>query len=341
MLKTVNVIVDRDIPYISGVLEPYASVRYLVGSEIRRSDLHDANALLVRSRTRCDELLLEDSQVEFIGTATVGTDHIDFDFCDERGIETASAPGCNAGGVVQHFFTSLYAVAARKGISLAGKTLGVIGVGHVGSRVADLAEQLGFCVLRNDPPREALEKREPGYFCPLPQLLQESDIVTIHIPLEYNMNFAGERFFAALKPGALFFNASRGEVVVEEALLAVRDKLSAVVLDVWRNEPAINPALLAAADIATPHIAGYSQQGKINGTVAVVRSFGRHFGIEALKNFTLPTQVKPLDFTQKNQEQICEMLLNRYDIWADDAALRANPAAFEQLRADYDYRIEF
>ena len=341
MLKTVNVIVDRDIPYISGVLEPYASVRYLVGSEIRRSDLHDANALLVRSRTRCDELLLEDSQVEFIGTATVGTDHIDFDFCDERGIETASAPGCNAGGVVQHFFTSLYAVAARKGISLAGKTLGVIGVGHVGSRVADLAEQLGFRVLRNDPPREALEKREPGYFCPLPQLLQESDIVTIHIPLEYNLNFAGERFFAALKPGAMFFNASRGEVVVEEALLAVREKLSAVVLDVWRNEPAINPALLAAADIATPHIAGYSQQGKINGTVAVVRSFGRHFGIEALKNYTLPTQVKPLDFAQKNQEQICEMLLNRYDIWADDAALRSNPAAFEQLRADSDYRIEF
>lgn len=341
MLKTVNVIVDRDIPYISGVLEPYASVRYLVGSEIRRSDLHDANALLVRSRTRCDELLLEDSPVEFIGTATVGTDHIDFDFCDERGIETASAPGCNAGGVVQHFFTSLYAVAARKGLSLEGKTLGVIGVGHVGSRVADLAEQIGFRVLRNDPPREALEKREPGYFCPLHQLLQESDIVTIHIPLEYNMNFAGERFFAALKPGAMFFNASRGEVVVEEALLAVREKLSAVVLDVWRNEPAINPALLAAADIATPHIAGYSQQGKINGTVAVVRSFGRHFGIEALKNFSLPTQVKPLDFAQKNQEQICEMLLNRYDIWADDAALRSNPAAFEQLRADYDYRIEF
>ena len=341
MLKTVNVIVDRDIPYISGVLEPYASVRYLVGSEIRRCDLHDANALLVRSRTRCDELLLEDSPVEFIGTATVGTDHIDFDFCDERGIETASAPGCNAGGVVQHFFTSLYAVAARKGISLEGKTLGVIGVGHVGSRVADLAEQIGFRVLRNDPPREALEKREPGYFCPLQQLLQESDIVTIHIPLEYNMNFAGERFFVALKPGAMFFNASRGEVVVEEALLAVREKLSAVVLDVWRNEPAINPALLAAADIATPHIAGYSQQGKINGTVAVVRSFGRHFGIEALKYFSLPTQVKPLDFAQKNQEQICEMLLNRYDIWADDAALRSNPAAFEQLRADYDYRVEF
>ena len=341
MLKPVNVIVDRDIPYISGVLEPYAAVRYLTGSEIRRCDLHDASALLVRSRTRCDETLLEDSPVEFIGTATVGTDHIDFDFCDERGIETASAPGCNAGGVVQHFFTSLYAVAQRKGISLAGKTLGVIGVGHVGSRVADLAEQLGFRVLRNDPPREALEKREPGYFCPLQQLLAESDIVTIHIPLEYNLNFAGEKFFAALKPGALFFNASRGEVVVEEALLAVRGKLSALVLDVWRNEPEINPALLSAADIATPHIAGYSQQGKVNGTVAVVRAFGRHFGIDALKEFSLPTQVQPIDFAQKNQEQICEMLLNRYDIWADDAALRSDPSRFEQLRAEYNYRMEF
>ena len=341
MLKPVNVIVDRDIPFIHGVLEPYGSVRYLQGSEIRRPDLHDASALLVRSRTRCDEVLLEDSPVEFIATATVGTDHIDFDYIDERGIDTASAPGCNAGGVVQYFFTALYAVAARKGISLEGKTLGVIGVGHVGSRVADLAEQLGFRVLRNDPPREALEKREPGYFCPLQQLLADSDIVTIHIPLEYNLNFAGERFFAAMKPGSLFFNASRGEVVVEEALLVARERLSAIVLDVWRNEPALNPALLAAVDIATPHIAGYSEQGKINGTVAVVRAFGRHFGSDALREFSIPTAVRPLDFAQKNQEQISEMLLNRYDIWADDAALRADPSRFEQLRADYHYRVEF
>lgn len=341
MLTPITVIVDRDIPFISGVLEPYAAVRYLTGSEIRPSDLHDASALLVRSRTHCNEVLLADSPVEFIGTATVGTDHIDFDFCDERGIETASAPGCNAGGVVQHFFTALYAVAAKKGISLEGKTLGVIGVGHVGSRVADLAEQLGFRVLRNDPPREALEKPEPGYFCPLAQLLAESDIVTIHIPLEYNLNYAGEGFFSALKPGALFFNASRGEVVVEEALLAASGRLGAICLDVWRDEPNINPALLSAADIATPHIAGYSEQGKINGTVAVVRAFGRHFGIAPLRDFAIPTTVRPLDFAEKNQEQICEMLLNRYDIWADDAALRADPSRFEQLRADYAYRVEF
>ena len=341
MLNPITVIVDRDIPFISGVLEPYATVRYLTGSEIRPSDLRDASALLVRSRTHCDETLLADSPVEFIGTATVGTDHIDFDFCDEQGIDTASAPGCNAGGVVQHFFTALYAVAARKGISLEGKTIGVIGVGHVGSRVADLAERLGLRVLRNDPPREALEKPEPGYFCPLPKLLAESDIVTLHIPLEYNLNYAGEKFFGAMKEGALFFNAARGEVVVEDALLAARNRLGAVVLDVWRNEPDINLELLKVTDIATPHIAGYSEQGKLNGTMAVVRAFGRHFGIEPLKEFTLPTQVKPLDFEQKNQEQICEMLLKRYDIWADDSALRSDPSRFEQLRADYDYRVEF
>ena len=341
MLNPITVIVDRDIPFISGVLEPYAAVRYLVGSEIHPSDLHDASALLVRSRTHCDEALLEDSPVEFIGTATVGTDHIDFDFCDERGIETASAPGCNAGGVVQHFFTALYAIASRKGISLKDKTLGVIGVGHVGSRVADLGERLGFRVLRNDPPREALEKPEPGYFCGLQQLLQESDIVTIHIPLEYNLNYAGASFFGAMKEGALFFNASRGEVVVEEALLKARNRLGAICLDVWRNEPDINLELLAAADIATPHIAGYSEQGKINGTMAVVRAFGRHFGIEPLRDFTIPTTVRPLDFEGKSQEQICEMLLNRYDIWKDDAALRAAPADFEAQRAAYDYRVEF
>ena len=341
MNTTPVVVADCDIPYLSGVLEPYATVRYRKGSEIAPHDLADASALLVRSRTRCDEELLANAPVEFIGTATIGTDHIDFDFCDERGIEAVSAPGCNAGGVVQYFFTALYAVAGRKGISLQGKTLGVIGVGAVGSRIADMAERLGFRVLRNDPPREALEKTEPGYFCPLDVLLRESDIVTLHIPLEFNRDFVNENFFARMREGALFFNASRGEVVVEEALLRHRPHLSALVLAVWRDEPALNPALLSVADIAPPHIAGYSSQGKINGTVAVVRAFGRHFGIAALSGFSLPSTVRPLDFTGKTQAETESMLLSRYDIWRDDAALRAAPERFETLRSEYDYRGEF
>lgn len=317
-MKRGILVADRDIPFLTGVLEAWFDVRYLPGREIGPAEVHDAAALLVRTRTRCDAALLEGSSVRLIATATIGTDHIDRDYCASRGIAVAAAPGCNAAAVAQYVMAALRTL----GLDKPGATLGIVGAGHVGSLVAESARKAGLRVLLNDPPREAAEG--PAGFTPLPELLEKSDIVTLHIPLwPENRDFADAAFFAQLRPGASFINASRGEVVDEDALLASRTKLDRLVVDVWKNEPDINLALLAAADIATPHIAGYSIQGKINGTQAVVRAVGDSFGIESLKSFV----VKDIALPQEP-----------YDILADDAALRRDPASFEFLRSHYRYR---
>lgn len=317
-MKYGTVVVDRDIPFLEGVLEPWFDVRALPGKAIGPADVHDAVALLVRTRTRCDAALLEGSSVRLVATATIGTDHIDLDYCDTHGITVASAPGCNAAAVAQYVSCALKALSLDR----PGNTLGVIGVGHVGKLVAEAGRRMGLRVLLNDPPREAAEG--PAGFTPLPALLSSADIVTLHIPLwPENRDLADASFFAAMRPGASFINASRGEVVDEAALLAARPKLNKLVLDVWKNEPDINLDLLAAADIATPHIAGYSIQGKMNGTTAVVRALGHTFGIDALKSFSVTGVTLPQD---------------PYDILQDDAKLRSHPESFEQLRSTYSYR---
>ena len=311
-------VADRDIPFLEGVPDSWFEVRALPGKAIGPADVRDAVALLVRTRTRCNAELLDGSAVRFVATATIGTDHIDRDYCDYHGITVASAPGCNAAAVAQYVRVALHTL----GLDRPGATLGVIGVGHVGKLVAEAGRQAGMHVLLNDPPREAAEG--PAGFTPLPELLATSDVVTLHIPLwPGNRDFADAAFFAIMKPGASFINASRGEVVDEAALLAARPNLDKLVLDVWKNEPDINLDLLAAADIATPHIAGYSIQGKMNGTIAVVRALGETFGIAPLKTFSVTGVPLPQD---------------PYDILADDAKLRSHPELFEQLRSVYAYR---
>ena len=317
-MKQGTILVDRDIPFVEGVFEEWFTVRYLAGRAIGPEDVRDASALVIRTRTRCDAALLADTKVRLIATATIGTDHIDLPFCADHGIEVVSAPGCNAAAVAQYVRVALRTL----GLVRPGATLGVVGVGHVGSLVAAECRQAGLRVLLNDPPRAQVEG--PGAFTPLPALLAQADIVTLHIPLwPENRDFAGQRFFSMMRSGASLINASRGEVLDEAALLAVRDRLDKVVLDVWKNEPQIDLRLLAAADLATPHIAGYSIQGKINGTEAVVRAVGRRFGIPQLQQFTVR------DVTIPDEP---------YDIRADDAALRRDPSAFERLRNGYAYR---
>ena len=312
------IVVDRDIPFLSGVFEPWFEVRYLAGRAIGPDDVRDAVALVVRTRTRCDAALLEGSSLSLVATATIGTDHIDVPWCEAHGIAVASAPGCNAAAVAQYVSVALRTLLLDR----PGAVLGVIGVGHVGTLVAEVGRRAGMRVLLNDPPREAVEG--PDGFTPLPELLAASDVVTLHIPLwQENRDFADAAFFASMKPGASFINASRGEVVDEDALLAARPHLGRIVLDVWKNEPDINLALLAAADIATPHIAGYSIQGKMNGTTAVVRAVAETFGIDALKSFSVAGVPLPEE---------------PYDILQDDAALRRDPESFESLRSNYRYR---
>lgn len=313
-----TIVVDRDIPFLAGVFENWFDVRYLAGREITSADVRDAVALVVRTRTRCDAGLLDGTAVRLVATATIGTDHIDLDYCATRGIAVASAPGCNAAAVAQYVSVALRSLRLDR----PGATLGVVGVGHVGSLVAEAGRRAGMRVLLNDPPREAAEGS--AGFTPLPELLPASDVVTLHIPLwPENRDFADAAFFAQMRPGAAFINASRGEVVDEDALLAVRSRLGRLVVDVWKHEPAINRSLLAAADIATPHIAGYSIQGKMRGTQAVVRAVGDFFGIALLRDFIVSGVTLPLE---------------PYDIWQDDAALRHDPSAFESLRSHYAYR---
>ncbi|MBO4557336.1 MAG: 4-phosphoerythronate dehydrogenase [Bacteroidales bacterium] len=319
-----KIVIDAAVPYIKGVFEPYfEQVVYAPGAAIDAAMVADAEALVIRTRTKCNAALLEGSAVKVIATATIGYDHIDREWCASHGIAAYNAPGCNADGVMEYVFAALKVFGRER--PLEGATLGVIGVGQVGHRVADMGRELGYKVLENDPP---LQVAGGGGRCltGLDNLLEHSDIVTIHIPLwPQNRNFAGAAFFEKIKPGAIFINASRGGIVDEEALLSARGRLSKIAIDVWKGEPDINPALLAAADIATPHIAGYTIVGKINGTVASVRNVANELDIAPLKGFAIEHNYKPYD-------------IDSYDILADDAALRADPARFEALRTEYRLR---
>ncbi len=339
-----KIVVDIDIPFIEGVLEPYAEVVYKKGLDIVREDLMDADALVVRTRTRCDTALLEGTPVSMIATATIGMDHIDLDYCASRGIEVANASGCNAGGVMQYVFSAMYGVCARKGIKIDGSTIGIVGVGNVGRKIEAMAEYLGFKVLRCDPPRAEKEGEEG--FCSLEHLLAESDVVTLHVPLgDGTRGMANADFFTLMKPGAIFINSARGEVVDEKALLEACPKLGAVVIDTWNNEPDVNEELIDAADIATPHIAGYSYQGKLNATSMAVKALARHFGIPELHDFYpmdalhdhIPLQ---LDLKGKTQGEIAAVFQYNYPIFTDDFRFRMEPHKFEQFRSEYKYRKE-
>lgn len=339
-----KIVADKDIPFLEGVFEPYAEVFYKQGDSIVKEDVADADVLIVRTRTQCNADLLEGTSVKMVTTATIGTDHIDLDYCASRGIKVENAAGCNAGGVMQYVFSAVYGVAARKGIKLEDAVFGIVGVGNVGSKIEFLAKYLGFKVLRCDPPRA--EAEGPEGFCSLEYLLENSNIVTMHVPLdETTRGMADETFFALMKPGAIFINAARGEVIDENALIAASPKLGAIVIDTWCNEPRINVDLLEVADIATPHIAGYSYQGKENATIMAVRAVARYLGIRALRYYRPHDEEEGhepvlLDLKGKNHGEIAAVFQYNYPIFTDDFRLRMNPAGFEKLRAAYQYRRE-
>ena len=340
-----KIIADVNIPFLKGVFEPYAEILYKDGREISREDCLDADALITRTRTRCDASLLEGTKVRMIATATIGTDHIDLPWCQAQGIDVFNAEGCNSGGVMDYVFSALYGVAARKKIPLQEAKLGIVGVGHVGKKVERMGRKLGFRILRCDPPRA--EREGPEGFCTLDELLAEAQVVTLHVPLDdTTRGMADESFFEKMRPGAVFINAARGEVVDENALLHARPKLGALVVDTWCNEPAVNEHLLAECDIATPHIAGYSYQGKQNGTAMAVQAVARHFGIRDLEHFFPETEdidLHPIliDAVGKSQGEIASILQYNYPIFIDDFMFRTDPRGFERLRSQYQYRREF
>ncbi len=339
-----KIVADKNIPFLEGVFEPYAEVVYIDGSQILREDVLDADALIIRTRTKCNADLLDGTKVQMISTATIGTDHIDLQYCAEKGIEVNNAEGCNAGGVMQYVFSALYGVAARKNIKLDNAKFGIIGVGNVGRKVEAMAKYLGFDVLRCDPPRAAVEG--PEGFCSLEYLLANSQIVTMHTPLdETTRGMADADFFMQLQPGAIFINASRGEVMDEAALKDIYPKLGAAIIDTWNNEPDVDEELIDMVDVATPHIAGYSYQGKQNGTALAVKAVAKHFGIKELYDFFPENDIPDhepvlLDLKGKKQGEVAAVFQYNYPIFTDDFRFRMEPNNFEKMRSNYQYRRE-
>lgn len=345
MFRRIRIVADSNIPFLEGIFEPYADIVFIDGKDITRNDVLNADALIIRTRTRCNRELLEGTKVSLIATATIGTDHIDMNFCKENGIRVYNAQGCNAGGVMQYVFSALYGTASRNAIRLDGTTLGIIGVGNVGKKIEHMARYLGFRVLKCDPPRA--EKEGPEEFCSMEELLEESNIVTMHTYLdETTFGMADRRFFSIMRPGTFFINASRGEVVNDEALMEAIPKLGPVIIDTWNNEPNINLKLMDMVTIATPHIAGYSFQGKQNGTASAVRAVARHFGIMGLYHFYPVSDIPEhqpirLDLAGKTQGEITAVLQYNYPIFTDDFMFRMDPGNFERMRSEYKYRREF
>ena len=322
-----KVIVDNKIPYIKEAINRIADeVVFLPGADFTKEAVKDADALIVRTRTRCNRELLEGTQVKFIATATIGYDHIDTEYCREVGITWTNCPGCNAGSVEQYVRSVLGLLQLKKGLDLKNATIGIVGVGHVGSRVARMAKLLGMRVLLNDPPRA--DKGESG-FVDLATIARECDVITFHTPLIQEgiyrtYHLVDKDFLFSLKRAPYLINSSRGEVVDTASLLAslAAGKVKDVVIDTWENEPRISRDLLEAAFLATPHIAGYSADGKANATRMSLEALCRFFGMEVEFEITPPEG--PSD----------------YDPTRDSEWLKADPEKFEWFRGNYPIRRE-
>ena len=338
-----RIVIDEKIPYLRDALEELGhTVTPMPGYAISNKDLVTADALFVRTRTYCNAALLEGTPVRFIGTATIGHDHIDKEYCKHKGIVWTNAPGCNADAVLQYVQSSVYcwmrenSIVTRKGL-----TIGIVGVGQIGSRIERWAKEEGFRVLLNDPPRAS--RGEEG-FVGLDKIAEECDIITFHTTLnkegEYpSYHLADAVFFEKLQKCSLLINASRGAVVDNNALLdAINDKrIESTALDVWENEPKLKLELLEKAFIATPHIAGYSAEGKINASRMMVEAFAEFSGHkETLPIMVLPAPANP----NVSASTLPDAQLDIYNPLNDTKLLKSSPDKFEELRNNYNLRRE-
>lgn len=331
-----KILIESKVPFMRGLLEPYAVVDYADPGDITPERVRDVDAMIVRTRTRCDEALLGRSRCRFVATATIGTDHIDLPWCAARGIEVANAPGCNAPAVGQYVFGSVGALLPG---SLEGLTLGVVGVGHVGSLVARWGRSLGMRVMECDPPRQRAEGGDG--WCSLADIAREADVVTLHTPLtrtgaDATFHLADADFFRALQRRPVFINSARGPVADNAALVdAIRSGLVGhAVVDCWEGEPSISPELLELASVATPHIAGYSREGKWRASQMALDALTRRF---SLPHISLR---EPAPCAVPDGITIDAARRSYNPLQADTPALRSNPAAFERLRNEYDLRPE-
>lgn len=344
-----KIIADATVPFLKGIPEDFAEVTYLASGQFTARAVKDADALVVRSINKCTRDLLEGSRVKLITTATIGFDHIDTAFCDEAGIAWRNAPGCNAVSVSQYVLSSLLSVAERSNESLEGKTIGIIGVGHVGREVEKLCAAMGMRVLRNDPPRATREGGEG--FVSLDEIAREADIVTLHTPLEKKGDFptfhlADKGFFEKLDKKPWFINAARGGIHDTEALIDAKEKglITGLILDCWENEPHIDRRLLELAAIATPHIAGFSADGKANATRACLENIKDFFGIPQVRTDKVvpPPPASPeIDLAVFARNRIAGAVFHSFKPDETDRKLRTDTGKFEWFRANYRHPREF
>ncbi len=355
-----KIVCDKNMPYASEAFGTLGEVLLKDGRQIAPADVRDAELLITRSTTKINAALLDGSAVRFCGSGVIGADHIDIPYLGARQIIWTGAPGCNAESVANYITAALLCLGGKHGITLEGKTAGVIGVGNVGRQVCRHMRALGLRVLANDPPRQRdMADEAARAFVSLDRVLAESDIVTCHVPLtrsgsDATWHLLGADQFARMKPGVIFINAARGPVVDTDALLAVLGtRVARAVIDCWEGEPAYRADLLARADLATPHIAGHSYEGKVNGTAIVYRRACAFLGVAPACPFTLPTPPVPewrADAAGRSDEEVLrEGVLAVYDIEADSRRLKtscvaddvARAAAFDAQRGAYPMRREF
>ncbi len=355
-----KIVCDKNMPYAAEAFGTLGAVLLKDGRQIAPEDVRDADLLATRSTTKVNARLLDGSRVRFYGSGVIGTDHIDIPYLESRGIVWTGAPGCNAESVANYVTAALLWLGGKYGLTLAGKTLGVIGVGNVGRRVCAHARALGLRILANDPPRQRdAADVEARAFVPLGRVLEESDIITCHVPLtrtgdDATFHLLAAAQFARMRPGVIFINAARGPVIETDALLAALDtRVSHAVIDCWEGEPAYRPDLLSRADLATPHIAGHSYEGKVNGTAIIYRRACGFLGVEPSCPFALPAPPVPewrADATgRKDEDVLRELVLSVYDIEADSRRLKDScvaddsqrAASFDAQRGRYPMRREF
>ncbi len=357
-----KLIIDDNIPFIRGEAEKLGNVTYKPGATISAADVHDADALIVRTRTRCDRTLLADSSVKFIATATIGYDHIDTDYCRDAGIGWSNCPGCNATSVAQYVESCLLLLAAEGHLQLTPETtLGIVGVGHVGTQIALMARRLGLRLLLCDPLRlkgkGGVHTGQPAAggiadeecAASLTDICREADIISLHTPLtrtgaHATHHLADTTFFDALKRKPVFINAGRGEVTDTNALLEAleRGNVSKAIIDTWENEPRIDLRLLERAYIGTPHIAGYSADGKARGTQMALEAVAAHFGLPLRFNVCPPAIPKDFRYYPEVPDNLAQSYpqLALYDPRRDSTALKTHPSDFERLRGNYPLRRE-
>ena len=338
-----KIVIDDKIPYIKETISKLTNrAVYIPGNMIGNDDIRDADALIIRTRTHCDAQLLKGSNVKFVATATIGYDHIDTNFMEQAGIKWINCPGCNASSVAQYIDAVLTLIKTEKHIDIQKQTIGIVGCGHVGKKVVEVARRKGMNILICDPPRSDAEG-EKG-FVSMEQIAKEADIITFHVPLTKEGRYptyhlANETLFDSLSKKPIIINSSRGAVVDNEALLyAINyNKVKDAVIDTWENEPNINKELLKRVWIGTPHIAGYSADGKTNADNMVISALCEFFSLPK-QPAICPPEIPNADLCPKNED---ERTLFFYNPIPESNKLKLEPEKFEWFRNNYPLRREY